>query len=400
MTIEFRTSPTPTLGVELELGIVDRGTRGLVNAASEVLERLGGGVAASQQDRGVAASQQDSGVAANGSEHPKVKHELFESTLEVITGINDSVAGAVADLTATLEEVTTALVGGEADLGLVASGTHPFTRWLDLEVSPADRYRELIERIGWPARRLAIHGTHVHVGVRSGEMAVAVTNGLAEQLPLFLALSASSPYWEGQDTGLSSARTKIFESLPTAGLPPGLDCWDDFQEFMDTLLAAGAINSIREVWWDVRPHPDFGTVELRMCDAIQSMDEVRALVALAQCSVADLQARAAAGEGTSTVRDWVIRENKWLAARHGLDAELITDDRGTRRSARELVAETVERLRPVAAELCCADELSLVSRILRDGNGAQRQRAVLAAGGDHRDVVDLLLREWDAGAAA
>ncbi|UDY36904.1 glutamate--cysteine ligase [Dermatobacter hominis] len=392
MAIEFRTSPTTTLGVELELGLVDRGSRELVNAASEVLARLAGG-------------GPGTGAAARGEgdeppEHPKVKHELFESTLEVITGINDTVDAAVADLTGTLGEVGGALAAGDSDLGLIASGTHPFSRWADLKVSPADRYRELIERIGWPARRLAIHGTHVHVGVRSGEMAVAVTNGLAVQLPLFLALSASSPYWEGHDTGLCSARTKIFESLPTAGLPPGLDGWDDFQEFMGTLLTAGAINSIREVWWDVRPHPDFGTVELRMCDALQSMDEVRAIVALAQCSVADLQARAAAGEPTATVRDWVIRENKWLAARHGIDAEIITDDRGSRRPARELVAEEVDRLAPIADELGCAGDLALVGRILRHGSGAERQRAVLAGGGDHRDVVDLLLAEWDAGMPA
>jgi carboxylate-amine ligase len=387
VTIEFRTSPTPTLGVELELGLVDRHTRGLVNAASDVLARLAPG---------------DGSACGNGpaAEHPKVKHELFESTLEVITGINDTVAGAAQDLTGTLGEVGAVLASGERDLGLVASGTHPFTRWADLEVSPAERYRDLIERIGWPARRLAIHGTHVHVGVRSGEMAVAVTNGLAVQLPMFLALSASSPYWEGHDTGLCSARTKIFESLPTAGLPPGLDGWDDFEEFMATLLTAGAINSIREVWWDVRPHPDFGTVELRMCDAIQSIDEVRAVVALAQCSVADLQTRAAAGEPTATVRDWVIRENKWLAARHGLDAQLITDDRGERRPARELLTETVERLAPVAEMLGCPDDLAIVGRILRDGNGAERQRAVLAEGGDHHDVVDLLLAEWDAGMPA
>ncbi len=387
MRIEFRTSPTPTIGVELELGIVDRATRGLVNAASEVLEHLGGGV----------ASEPGSTVTSDGDEHPFVKHELFESTLEVITGINDTVAGATADLSRTLADLDGALARHHLDLGLVASGTHPFTRWADLRLSPGERYHGLVERIGWPARRLAIHGTHVHVGVRSGELAVAVTNGLAEQLPLFLALSASSPYWEGHDTELCSARTKVFEALPTAGLPPLLDGWVDFEGFMSTLLTAGAIASIREVWWDVRPHPDFGTVELRMCDAVQTMHEVGALVALSQCSVAELQARATAGGPTTTVRDWVVRENKWLAARHGIDAELIVDDEGTRRPARDLVREMVDRLAPFAAELDCAEELERVPAIVERGTGAQRQREVLSGGGDHHDVVDLLLAEWDAG---
>lgn len=378
--IEFRTSPDPTIGVELELGLVDRTTRSLVNTASDVLERLGGGV-----------------VPGGSVEHPKVKHELFESTIEVITGINNTVAGASDDLRGTLAEVGRTLEDLPSDVGLVSAGTHPFTPWSELRVSPDPRYGELVERIGWPARRLAIHGTHVHVGVRSGEAAVAVTNGLAERLPLFLALSASSPYWDGHDTGLCSARTKIFESLPTAGLPPLLEGWDDFEEFMATLLNAGAITSIREVWWDVRPHPDFGTVELRMCDAIQTMDEVEALVALAQCSVADLQDRAEDGESTSTVREWVNRENKWLAARHGLEAELIVDDEGSRRPARDLVESELERLAPVADRLDCADEMDSVRRILVHGNGAQRQRAVRAAGGSGCDVVDLLLSEWSDG---
>jgi len=376
VAIQFNSSPEPTVGVELELGIVDRGTRGLVNAATDVLERMSG---------------------PTGAEHPKVKHELFESTVEVITGICDTVSDAAADLAATLDELTAALTADPRDLALVGSGTHPFSPWSDLAVSPSERYQDLIERIGWPARRLAIHGTHVHVGVRSGEQSVAVTNGLLALLPLFLALSGSSPFWNARDTGLDSARTKVFECLPTAGLPPTLEGWGDFEEFMDALLTAGAISSIREVWWDVRPHPDFGTVELRMCDALQTMEEVRAIVALAQCSTADLQDRAEEGEPIERFRDWILQENKWLAARHGLDAELIVDDHGNRRPAREIIATTVDRLGPMADRLGCTDDLAGVSRILAVGNGAERQRAVIASGGDHRDVVDLLVAEWASG---
>jgi len=389
VAIEFRSSPKPTIGVELELGIVDRGSRELVNAASDLLARL------CSPDLDPSAS--GNGEDAEHAEHPKVKHELFESTVEIITGICDTVTDSAADLTTTLEEVGAALAADPRDLALIGSGTHPFSPWSDLEVSPSERYRELIERIGWPARRLAIHGTHVHIGVRSGEEAVAVTSGLAAQLPLFLALSSSSPFWNARDTGLDSTRTKVFECLPTAGLPPSLEGWVDFEEFMDTLLTAGAITSIREVWWDVRPHPDFGTVELRMCDALQTMTEVRAIVALAQCSTADLQDRASAGEPILRFRDWILRENKWLAARHGLDAELIVDDHGNRRPAREIIAATVDRLSERAEELGCADDLAAVSGILDVGNGARRQRAVIESGGDHRDVVDLLVTEWAEG---
>ena len=373
MTIAFSSSPRPTLGIEVELGIVDRGTRQLANASTELLAVLGAG--------------------HPDGEHPKAKHELFQSTIEIITGICSTVAEAGEDLRATIAEVDR--LTGDRGLGLVSAGTHPFSRWHDQRVSPSPRYAELVDRIGWPARRLAIHGTHFHVGVRSGEAAVAVTSGVAVHLPLFLALSASSPYWQAHDTGLASVRTKVFEGLPTAGLPPRLVDWADFEAFMGTLLTAGAITSIREVWWDVRPHPDFGTVELRMCDAMPTLTEVLSLAALAQCLVSDLQDRFERGEPVPTNRDWVLRENKWLAARYGLDAEVIVDDHGTRRPARDAIADLVAELAPTALTLGCERELAGVLAIIEHGAGYERQRRVLQAGGSHVEVVDLLLAEFE-----
>ena len=219
-------------------------------------------------------------------------------------------------------------------LALISAATHPFSHWSTLRISPHPRYADLVDRIQWPARRLAIHGIHFHVGVRSGAKAVAIANSLAFHLPLFLALSASSPFWHGLDTGMASARTKIFEGLPTAGLPPQLDSYDDFEAFMETLIAANAIESVREVWWDVRPHPNFGTVELRMCDAMATLTEVAAVAALAQSLVQYLDAPLDAGEPLPGARDWVIRENKWLAARYGLDG------RGHRRQPRHPAARS------------------------------------------------------------
>jgi len=214
---------------------------------------------------------------------------------------------------------------------------------------------------------------------------------------VFLALAASSPYWDGLDTGLASCRTKVFEGLPTAGPPPPLESWADFESFMETRITARAISSIREVWWDVRPHPDFGTVELRMADGMASLDEVAAVAALAQSLVEDLSARLDRGEALPSARDWVVRENKWLAARSGLEADMIVDDRGTLRPMRDVVTELVQTLAPTADRLGCARELDDIHHILDVGPGYLRQRRIVAAGGTLVDVVDRLIDEMAAG---
>ena len=375
MEIRFNPSPCSSLGIEVEMGLVDRSTRDLVSVAGTVLERVGRG--------------------HPGGEHPKAKQELFQCTIEMITGVCQTVAEARADLTGTLAELTT--VTNELGVALMCSGTHPFARWQDQDISPSARYQDLVERIQWPARRLAIHGVHFHVGLDSGEKAIAVTNSLAYHLPVFLALAASSPYWHGLDTGLASCRTKVFEGLPTAGPPPPLESWADFESFMETLITARAISSIREVWWDVRPHPDFGTVELRMADGMASLDEVAAVAALAQSLVEDLSARLDRGEALPSARDWVVRENKWLAARSGLEADMIVDDRGTLRPMRDVVTELVQTLAPTADRLGCARELDDIHHILDVGPGYLRQRRIVAAGGTLVDVVDRLIDEMAAG---
>ena len=375
MEILFRASKGSSLGIEVELGIVDRSTRELVTAASALLAELG--------------------TTHPGGAHPKAKHELFESTVEIITGVCQTVPEARADLEATLQELT--IAADARGMALICSGTHPFSHWNAQTISPPQRYHDLVGRIGWPARRLAIHGIHFHVGVRTAEHAIAIANSLAYHLPLFLALSASSPYWHGLDTGMASCRTKVFEGLPTAGLPPQLTGWNDFESFMGTLIAARTISSIREVWWDVRPHPDFGTVELRMCDGMATLSEVASVAALAQTLVHDLEARLDAGEELPGARDWVIRENKWLAARFGLEAELIVDNEGSLRPARELVDELVTRLEPTARELGCADELEGIRRILEVGPGYVRQRRMVAEGATLVDVVDRLIDELASG---
>ena len=371
MQIDFNASAGPSLGVEVELELIDVRTGQLASAASEILAELGAG--------------------HPGGVHPRAKHELFECCVEVVTGVCQTVGEARGDLEAAIAEVREA--AARRNLTLICSGSHPFSLWGEQRISPDPRYDRLVDEMQWMARRLQIFGVHVHVGVRSAEKAVAIANALTAYIPHFLAISASSPYWEGHDTGLASSRSKVFEGLPTTGLPAPMDDWADFEQFMGTLVAAQAITSVREVWWDIRPHPDFGTVELRMCDGIPSLGEVAAVAALAQSLVAHLDERHDRGELPARPKDWILAQNKWRAGRHGLDAALITDEQGNVEPTRAAVARLVDELVPTAEALGCASELSGIGRILEVGASYERQRRVSDGGRNLWAVVDQLARE-------
>ena len=373
MQIPFSSSPRSSLGVEWELELVDLETRELARGAtaSEILAELG---------------------APHGGEHPKAKHELLESCVEIITGVCTTVGEAERDLTDTLAEVSAA--AGRRGLGVMCSGTHPFTDWATQQISPDPRYAKLVEDMQWLARRLQIFGVHVHVGVRSPDKAIPIVNALTAYIPHFLALSASSPFWVGTDTGLASARSKVFEGLPTAGLPYQLSGWDDFEKFMETLISAQTIQSVREVWWDVRPHPQFGTVELRICDGLPTLREIGWAAALSQCLVEMLNGQLDKGYTLPTPKGWTVRENKWRAARYGVDAEIIVDESGRTAPLRDVVCELVDDLAPIAERLECSKELLRAKEILETGPSYLRQRSVAtAADGDLRAVVDALVAE-------
>ena len=369
MQIPFSSSPVSSVGIEWELELVDRETRQLRSGASEILEQL-----------------------SPGREHPRAKHELLESTVEVITGVCATVPEACEDLARTVGDVRAA--ADDRGLGLMCSGTHPLTNWQTQQISPDPRYAKLIDDMQWLARRLQIFGVHVHVGVRSPDKAIAIVNALTAYVPHLLALSASSPYWVGADTGLASARSKVFEGLPTAGLPYTLSGWQQFEGYMETLISTGTIASIKEVWWDIRPHPTFGTVELRICDGLPTLHEVGMVAALSQCLVDTFDREIDKGYTLPTPKGWVVKENKWRAARHGLDASIIQED-GSVVDLRRACADLVHELRPAAQRLGCEAELDRVTGVLEGGASYQRQRAVAAAsGGDLTAVVDSLLQEF------
>ena len=373
MNIVFNGSDRPTLGVEIEVQVVDEaGALATDTAATKILAEL--------------------------DDPRSYKHELLECTVEVITDVCSTVKNVRKDLGGKVERLIEVAEG--QGYRIVCTGTHPFSSWSDQTVSPDPRYHRLIEDCQWTARRLLIFGVHTHVGLRSGEEAIAVGNSLGTYIPHFLALSSSSPFWMGRDTGLASTRSKIFESLPTAGLPYMMENWGQFQRFMRTLIGAGTVRSIREVWWDIRPHPSFGTLELRICDGIPTMDELCGMTALAQSLVVWLSDRYNAGLEVPVHKAWTIRDNKWRAARYGLEAEIIRDEEGNLVSLRRSIGDLVEMLCPVAERLGCIEDLNRVNDILERGTSATRQREAFARHKDLSGVVDSLVEEMKAGTPA
>ncbi len=364
--LEFNASPKPTIGVEMEIWQVSKKTRSLVSLASEFLERF--------------------------ADEPFVKKELWQSMLEINTRVCNDVREARQDLAGSIARLER--VAAEFDAELISSGTHPFDSWRDQDTSPDIRYHRLLDVHQWPAKRLLISGLHVHVGVSSGEKAIAINNSVASYLPHLQALSASSPFWHGSDTGLASCRSKVFEALPKAGLPPYILNWAEFVKLMRTLLNSKTVDSIRDIWWDVRPHLAFGTIEVRMCDAVPTLRENMAIAALIQALIVRLSELYDQGHPLPVLMRWTLVENKWRAIRHGLDAEIIRNEKGDLVNCRDHLYETIELLRPTAERLGSVEFFDFLPKIIEWGNSAMRQRRVFKETGDMKRVVDLLAWEF------
>jgi carboxylate-amine ligase len=368
--IDFRASPEPTLGVEWELALVDRRTRELRNDAEHLFAR----------------------AKPRLRDPQRLHQELLRNTVEVVTGICRDVPEAMADLRATLAGVVPAC--DELDLDLYGGGTHPFASWTGQQLSAGHRYEELINRTQWWGRQMLIWGVHVHVGLAERSRVLPVLAGLLTYYPHLQALSASSPMWDGVDTGYASNRALMFQQLPTAGLPFAFERWEEFERFAADQLTTGVIDDLSEIRWDVRPAPALGTLENRICDGVSTVDDLAALVALTHCLVVDLDARVAAGEPVEVLPPWHTQENKWRAARYGLDAIVVVGADSSERLVTDDLADLLVRLEPVADRLGCGRELASVADLVARGASYQRQRRVAAAhDGDLVAVVDAVVRE-------
>jgi len=321
---------------------------------------------------------------------------LLRNTVELVTGICESVPQAVDDLRESRDAVRRA--ARQRGLEIFSAGTHPFARWYDQEVSEGERYATLIDRTQWWGRHMLLFGVHVHVGVDSIGKVLPILNGLLRWFAHLQALSASSPFWGGSDTGYASNRALMFQQLPTAGLPFQFDTWPQFEGYVGDMLATGVISEFKEIRWDIRPSPALGTIEVRVCDGLPTLEEVAAIAALTHCLVVDLDGRLEAGEALPALPPWHVQENKWRAARYGLDAEVILDAENHERLVTDDLHDLLNRLEPVAARLGCSAGLASVSDLMTAGASYQRQRAVAArAGGDLWAVVDSLVREMRDG---
>ncbi len=359
----YGTSAAYTIGVEEEFQIVDAATFDLVPRVEQMLAGLG-----------------EADLAG-------IKQELMQSVIETATGICRNTAEASLDLERLRGRVFD--LASAQDARIASAGTHPFARYADQKITNHDRYRDLIARLRWIAQRELIFGLHVHVGMQSPDHAMYVFNHIRAYLPELLALSTNSPFWQGTATGLQSTRTKVFDAFPRSGVPQAFDSWKQYEALMGRAISTGSIEDYTYVWWDVRPHPRFGTIEIRVCDAQTRLSDSLALAALIQATCAWLGDQFEQGIEMDLPPTMLIEENKWNAARYGLDGEFIDFATDERIPARTAVSRLIEQVEPYAVELGSGAEFAALDNLLVF-NGAARQLNHFNESGTFAGVTEML----------
>jgi carboxylate-amine ligase len=358
-----------SLGIEEELQILDGDSFGLVSRIADMLAEL-----------------------PRPRREGRVKEELLQSFLELATGVADSVDTAVSELGDLRRRARDA--ADHSGSVIAAAGTHPFSRYEEQEVTPRQRYAEFMQAVRWLGERQVVFGLHVHVGLESGDTAVACSNALRTHLPELLALSANSPFWQGRETGLSSTRIKVFDGVLRSGLPPAFPSFAAYERVVDRGRRTNAFPDPTHIWWDIRPHPKLGTLEVRICDAQTRLADVGPIAALVQSLVATFADAVDRGAPPPVEDLTLIEESKWRAARDGLSATLIDLGTDEERPAVELIRALVERCEPAARRLGCAGTLAQVEALLERGCGADEQRRVHErVGGDLVGVARWLAAE-------
>ena len=356
-----------TVGVEEEFQIVDPETWELRSHVSELL------------------------TASAPALGDQIKRELHQSIVEVGTRICADVRELEAEVCRIRHELSDA--AERVGLRIAAAGTHPFSRWIDQVISPGERYENIVEEQQQLARSLLIFGLHVHVAVPDRASMIELLNEARYFLPHLLALSTSSPFWQGRDTGLKSFRTTVFRRFPRTGIPDQFNSWSEYEEYLDTLVELRCIDSGKKIWWDLRPHPVFGTLEFRVCDVPTSPRVTVCLAALCQAIVVKLYRLRRSNLGFRTYARALVEENKWRAARYGIDGNLIDFGKRQEVPMRALALELLEFLDDVVDDLESRPAVEYVKTIIEEGTSADRQLEVYRHTGDLRQVVQWLVEE-------
>jgi carboxylate-amine ligase len=324
-----------------------------------------------------------------------VKAEMHQSVVEIGTGICGNVKEAAQELKAFRAQMVN--LARQNGLRLASAGTHPFADWRKQDIYPDQRYATIVQDLKMVARANLIFGLHVHIGVEDAETRIHLMNAARYFLPHIMALSTNSPFWLGMDTGLKSYRCKVFDKFPRTNIPDYFPSWGEYESFIKLLVKTNCIDNAKKIWWDIRPHPHFPTLEFRICDVPMRADETIAITALIQATVAKLYKLHAANQGFRLYRRALIMENKWRAARYGLDGKLIDFGKQTEVPVRDLIYEYLHFVEDVVDELGSRNEINYIHRILEQGSGADRQLRIFQETGDLTKVVDYIVYETEAG---
>ncbi len=325
----------------------------------------------------------------------QVKHEMHQSIVETGTRICENVSELRIEMHRTRGELVAA--AERAGLQVAAAGTHPFSSWIDQVISPGERYQHIVEELQQLARSLLIFGMHVHVAMPDKQTTIDIMNMARYFLPHLLALSTSSPFWMGRNTGLKSFRTTVFRRFPRTGVPEQFESWSEYENFVNLLVKLNCIDTGKKIWWDVRPHPTFGTLEFRMCDVTTRIEEAVAIAALTQAIVVKLYRLYTSNQSWRVYRRALIEENKWRAARYGIEGKLIDFGKEAEVPMRELIPELLELVDDVVDDLGSRSAVEYINTMLREGTSAERQLRVFQESGDLKEVVRHLVAETKRG---
>ena len=358
-----------TLGSEVELQLIDGSNYNLSSTAEKFL--------------------------SDSKSSSKVKPEFYLSTIEVNTEKCKDVKEIEKDLSESFGFVKN--IASNNGLKLATTGCHPFSRYSDCLITPKERYNDLIDRNQWLTRRMTVYGLHVHIGMKSGDECVSYMNFFLRFIPHLLALSASSPFWQGEDTGLASCRPSTYEALPTAGSPYWFSSWAEFEHLYFNLIKSKSITMMNDLWWDIRPSPKYGTVEIRVCDGVATLSETAAIVAFIHLLAHWFRDNSEWIFSLPSPMRWIFRENKWRAMRHGLNAEIIVSPNGDIRLLKNDIKEWVLKLKPYAEKLGYEKYMETILQICEKGNSADRQRKIYSQSQSLEDVVRHNTKEFETG---